>query len=98
MVLRFTKCYWFNFEYASDRLKKDRRFVKTVIENDPFCFIYADDILKSDKKYIMELIKISNAQILHHASKEIREILFEHLKQPAIDYLKNELKKRGGKK
>lgn len=93
VVLKFIRSYWGNYEYASDRLKKDREFIKLAIQKNVACFLYADESLRKDKKYIIELIELSNARLIDYAWYTIKEPLYVHLKQPAIDYLKNELEK-----
>lgn len=97
IVLKFIKTSFTEFEYASDRLKKDREFIKRVIQIDVMCFLYADDSLRKDKKFIMELIEISNARIIDCAYFTVKDAWYEHIKQPMIDYLKNELRKEAKK-
>lgn len=95
VVLKFIRSYWGNFEMASDRLKNDRDFIKRVVQINTVCFLYADDSLRKDIKYIIELIELTNAQIVVYAYHTIAHAVYEHLKQPAIEYFKNELKKEG---
>lgn len=96
VVLKFIRKYsWTNFSDASDRLKSDRDFIKRVVQINTVCFLYADDSLRKDIKYIIELIELTNAQIVVYAYHTIAHAVYEHLKQPAIEYFKNELKKEG---
>ena len=97
VVLKFIQTSCSEFSYASDDLKRDREFVKRAIQIHVACFLYVDDELRKDKKFIMELIRISNTIILHYAHHTVQLGAWEHLKQPAIDYLKNELEKEAKK-
>ena len=97
VVLKFIETSFTEFRYASDRLKSDREFVKRAVQIDPPCFLYADQSLRKDKKFIIELIELSNANIIDCVYFTVRESMNEHLKQPAIEYLKNELEKEAKK-
>ena len=93
VVLKFIKSFWIHFKHASDRLKRDREFIKLAIKEDVACFMYASDTLRRDKKFIIELIMLSNAKLVYYAESKISDAVISHLKKPAIDFLKNELKK-----
>lgn len=92
VVLKFVKQCWVHFEACSDRLKRDREFVKRAIQQKAGCFLYADEGLRRDKKFIIELIKISNAEVIFYSYCKIVSDAYEYLKEPAIEFLENELK------
>lgn len=93
VVLRFIENSWAHFDYASDRLKSDREFIKRAIQKNVACFKFGDKFIRKDKKFNVKLIEQSNPEIFHYTYYLIAEAMCQHLKQPAIEYLKNELKK-----
>lgn len=95
VVLQFIEFYWGNLEYASDRIRNDREFIKLAIQKNPACFMYASDDLRKDKKLILELIEMYNAQTVYYVCYALGAKIWEHLKPHAIEYLKKELEKEG---
>lgn len=62
----------YNLKYVSERLKKDKKFIKKILINHGFSFKYIDNNLKKDKKFLLEIIKL-NKSIYRYLDKNFLE-------------------------
>lgn len=84
------------FYYASDQLKINKAFVRDMIRvSEPFYFLYTHEKLRNDKQFICELVEEFGFEIIKVSDPFIRDKVYSHVKQPTIEFLKNELKKEG---
>jgi hypothetical protein len=88
--------YTFEFEYASERLKKDYNFIFEVIKINGYIFKYIADELKNNRDIVLEAVK-KNGEALKFTSKELkhdREIVLKAVQEngEALKFASKELK------
>lgn len=94
MILAATAYSWKYFQYASDRLKKDRNFILQALGQCKGCgdaLQYVDEELKADREFIMQAIKI-DGRAIRYASTEI-DILKAVKENASVFYSLHELHK-----
>jgi len=79
-------------QYASDRLRNDKEIIKKSVEINAFSFVCAPTAIQNDIPFIIELMDI-NPRVIGHVYKEIKDKVFEKLKdqiKDALEGIKNE--------
>ena len=75
------------FQYASDRIKKNLKFVKFAVEKEALNFLYACDELRKNKEFILELVRLYGPLPIQYCYYTTKYEIYKKLKIPVIQIL-----------
>lgn len=76
LVLRAVKLSGWNFQYANEELKNDKKFILEVVNQSGWALAFANEEVQKDKKFILEAVRQSRYRF-EYVSVEVKEKIRE---------------------